>query len=52
MGLRHMPEAGAGGAQKMWISAAGAARSEADCVGARTGIDGGMSEIADDGGEY
>lgn len=46
-----MPEAGLGNAQALRISAAGTARRQAHRVGARSGVNGGVSEIADDGGE-
>ena len=47
-----MPEAGLGNAQALRIFAAGTARREANRVGARFSVDGGVSEIADDRGEY
>jgi len=47
-----MPEAGPGSAETVWVSAGGTAGREANCVGTRAGIDGGMSEVADDCREY
>src|ERR1700687_4044570 len=50
--MRRVPQAGPGGAQTVRVSAGGTARREANRVGARTGVRGGMSEIADDGGAH
>jgi len=47
-----MPEAGPGIAQTVRVFAGGTAGREANRVGARTGVDGGVPEVAGDGGEY
>jgi hypothetical protein len=52
MGVRRVPEAGFGSAETVRVSAGGTAGREANRVGSGDGSDRGMSQIADDRGEY
>jgi len=52
MGVRRVPEAGTGSAETVRVSTRGTAGREENRVGSGDGVDGGMSQIADDRGEY